>query len=96
MAEEAIKREINQAVKSAIKILSRPKGSCQITILDGKPFHIESMRKKEVTKIRIVLNEIMQNDIKIVEDAQLPNVIFTKVIWCKKSGKLNFIEKEIG
>jgi len=95
MSEEAIKREVNSAVKSAIKILSRPKGSHKIIILDGNPFHIEDIRQKEIRRIRIVLNEIGEDDIKIVEDFQLPDVIFTKVIWCKKPGKLNFIEKEI-
>lgn len=95
MAEEAIKREVSNAVKSAVKILERPKGSCKITILNGNPFHIESLRKKEVMRIRIVLNEIAEDDIKIVEKIQLPDVIFTKVIWCKKPGKLNFIEEEI-
>jgi len=95
MSEEAVKRELNSAVKSAIKILDRPKGSRKITILDGNPFHIEDMRKKEVRRIRIVLNEIKEDDIKIVENIQVPDVIFTKVIWCKRPGKLNFIEKEI-
>ena len=95
MVEEAVKRELNRAVRSAIKILERPQGSYTITVLDGNPFHIESIGRKEVKRIRIVLNEIAKDDIKIVRKFQLPDVIFTKVIWCKKSGKLNFIEREI-
>ena len=95
MSEETVKRELNSAVRSAVKILSRPQGSCTITILDGNPFHIESISRKEVKRIRIVLNEVVEGDIKLVEKFQLPDRIFTKVIWCKKPGKLNFVEEEI-
>lgn len=95
MGEETIKRELNRAVKSAIKILERPKGTHQIIVLDGNPFHIEYIREKEVLKIRITLNEVTENDKRIVQEFDLPKIIFTKEIWCKKEGKLNFIAQKV-
>ena len=94
MSEEKVKRELSEAIKGAVKLLDNPKGSCEIIILDGKVFHIEAIRDKEVRKIRITIDEIKDGDREKVRNLGLPSIIFTKEIWCKKEGRLKFeIEK---
>lgn len=94
MSEDKFKLRQKRAVKAAIKSLNRPSSSCKVIILDGNVFHLEAIRAKEIRKIRIVLDEITDKDIKIVKEFRLPEVC-TKEIWCKKLNRADFSIREI-
>ena len=84
MSDFAIKQRLNRAIKSAIKLLDQPPGSYEIILLNNHVFHIEAIRKKEIRKIRIVLDEITEEDEKMVREFSLPEIC-TKEIWVKES-----------
>ena len=83
MAQEAIKRRLNRAIRAAIKNIDTPKGRYSICILPGNPFHIEACKKNEIRKIRIVIDEITPEDEKVVKDFILPETLCSKEIWCR-------------
>jgi len=91
---ESFKQRHNRAVKAAVKYLSKPYGGYKIIILDGKVFHLEAIRVKEIRKIRIALDEITKEDEKIVKEFKLPDIC-TKEIWCKKIKERAFEIREI-
>jgi len=93
MADLAIKKRLNRAVKSAASLLDRPEYG-KVIILDNHVFHIEAIRDKEIRKIRITLDEITDNDINLVKKFELPEIC-TKEIWCKKRYQKNFVIKKI-
>jgi len=95
MSEEAIKQRLYRAINSATSILDRPQGSYKIIKLDGRPFHIEALREKEIRKIRIVLDTISDLDMNLVRDYDRIPSIITREIWCKKSKQEGFEVKEV-
>jgi len=95
MSEEAIKQRLYRAVNSAINLLDKPQGSYKIIRLDGNPFHIEAMREKEIRKIRVVLDQIMADDMNMVINYdKIPDII-TREIWCKKFRQGDFEVREV-
>ena len=95
MSEVAIKQRLYRAINSAINILDRPEGTYRIIRLDGNPFHIEALREKEVRKIRIVLDEIVSDDMnKVMNYDKIPDII-TREIWCKRFKHEDFEVREV-
>jgi len=94
MSDFAIKQRLNRAIKSAIKLLDQPPGSYEIILLNNHVFHIEAIRKKEIRKIRIVLDEITEEDKELVAKVNLP-IVCTKEIWCKERNSREFKIVEI-
>ena len=94
MSDFAIKQRLNRAIKSAIKLLDQPPGSYEIILLNNHVFHIEAIRKKEIRKIRVVLDEITEEDEKMVREFSLPEIC-TKEIWVKREGGRDFMIKVI-
>ena len=94
MSDFAIKQRLNRAIKSAIKLLDQPPGSYEIILLNNHVFHIEAIRKKEIRKIRVVLDKITEEDEKMVREFSLPEIC-TKEIWAKKERGREFEIKEI-
>jgi len=91
MPEEAVKKRHGRAVRAVEKALNYPVGTAQVTVLKNHVFHIEAIRKKEIRKIRVVLDEITPFDRKIVSSVQLPEN-FTREIWCRElNGKFKVI-----
>jgi hypothetical protein len=91
MSDYNIKQRLNRAVKSAIRILEQPGVGCDIIKLDNHIFHIEAVRKREIRKIRIVLDEITESDLDKVQKFALPEYV-TKEIWVKKGRDFNVHE----
>jgi len=95
MSEEAVKQKLYRAINSAASILDKPQGTYRVIRLDGKPFHLEALREKEIRKIRIVLDTISEGDVNLVSNSdKIPNII-TREIWCKKFGKIEFEVREV-
>ena len=93
MSDEAIIKRLNRAKSAAISILTE--AEFKIIPLDNKDFCILGVRKKEIRMIRVVIDEITANDIKIIKDFDVPPGICTKEIWCREEGKRKFEMKEI-
>ena len=87
MAEEAVVKRLNTAKEAAIQNLKDTKH--RIIPSDNSEFCILGVRKKEIRMIRIVIDEITTNDIKIVKDFDPPGIC-TKEIWCRKKGEKKF------
>ena len=94
MADEAVIKRLNRAKGAAISVLKDAK--FRIIPSDNSEFCILGVRKKEIRLIRVVVDEITAQDIKIVEDFDsLPAGICTKEIWCREEGQKKFNIKEI-
>ena len=92
MTDEAIIRRLNRAKSAAISILEE--AEYEIIPSDNSKFCILGMRRKEIRMIRVVIDEITANDVKIIEGSDPPGVC-TKEIWCREEGKKKFKIKEI-
>jgi len=87
MGDKDVTRRINRATASAITVLKRAK--FKIRLLDGKPFHIEAIRKREIRNIRITIDEILKEEERLVANYELPDNC-SKEIWCRKENKKDF------
>ena len=92
MAEEAVKQRLNQAKGAAIFALKN--SDYKIIPSDNSAFCILAVRKLEIRMIRVVVDEITANDIKIVREFDPPGIC-TKEIWCRKKGEKKFEIREI-
>jgi hypothetical protein len=93
MSAKSLKQRFKRAIIAAEKTLTYPPGSARVIILQNHIFQIEAIRKKEIRKIRIVLDEMKKSDEEIVNAYELPSNC-TKEIWCRlKNGK--FIIKRL-
>ncbi|MBA7695199.1 hypothetical protein ES703_103821 [subsurface metagenome] len=86
------KQRFYRARKSARNILVQSQH--KVNYLDDPVFHIEAIREKELRKIRIVFDEIKEEDIESVRNYELPQIC-TKEIWLRKSGEKKFIVKTL-
>ena len=92
MAKEATKQRFYRAKKRIARILKQ--SDYTIMFLDNPTFHIEAIRDKETRKIRIVFDEIKEEDIEEVRNYELPSM-YTKEIWLKIQGEKKFLVKSI-
>jgi len=92
MTKDAYKHRFYRARKSARNILIRSQH--KVNYLDDPVFHIEAIREKEIRKIRIVFDEIKEEDIEEVRGYELPPIC-TKEIWLRKSSEKKFIVKTL-
>ena len=83
MTEESVKKRFRRAVISAEKLLSLPSGNSRVIRFGNGPFDLESIRKKEIRTIRIVLGEIKESDRGLLRDFEMPEIC-TKEIWNRK------------
>lgn len=90
MKMQMTKQRFYRARKSARNILIQ--SQYKVNYLDDPVFHIEAIREKELRKIRIVFDEIKEEDIKEVQNYELPPIC-TKEIWLRKPDKRKFIVK---
>ena len=90
MSEEAIKKQLNRAVDRAYNLLNKPEGSVRIIRINDShcPFQLECCRtsKKEVQKIRIVLERVAEENIVLCKEWPLNEQVFTKEIWIAAKG----------
>lgn len=96
--DPAICKRLSRAILAAKSSLIRNStGDDRVIILRDMdcPFHIEYIRRKEIRKIRITLDKIESVDERLCRQFILPGELFTKEIWCRSRGDLNFIKKEI-
>lgn len=92
MAEKTEKKRLSRAVRRAADVLVC--SNYRITLLQGEVFNLEALREREIRKIRVVLDEIKQDDEQMVKRLRLP-VICAKEIWCKRHNEPTFFIKEI-
>ena len=92
MAEEAVKQRLNRAKIAATQTLKN--ADFKIIPSDNSNFCILGVRKKEIRMIRVVVDEITANDIKIVQDFDPPGIC-TKEIWCRRGNEKRFEKREI-
>ena len=92
MPDEAIIRRLNRAKSSATSILID--AQFQIIPSDNSIFCIVGVSKNWIRMVRIAVDEITANDIKIVESIIIPPNC-TREIWCREEGKKKFVIKEI-
>ena len=91
---ESFKQRHKRAVNRAIFLLERPPAGYRIISLNHHIFHIEAVREKEIRKIRIVLDQVLPEDVRMVSEFKFPDVV-TKEIWCKGFKSPQFDMKEI-
>lgn len=92
MTKNAYKHRFYRARKSVRNILVQSQH--KVNYLDDPVFHIEAIREKEIRKIRIVFDEIKEEDIERVRSYDLPSIC-TKEIWLRKPGEKKFIVKSL-
>lgn len=92
-------KQLNRAIDRAYNLLNKPEGSCNIIRINDPhcPFHLECCRKskKEVQKIRIVLERVQDEDIALCEAWPLNEQVFTKEIWIAEKGRKDFVYYQI-
>ena len=91
---ESFKQRHKRAVDRAIFLLERPPAGYRVISLNHHIFHIEAVREKEIRKIRIVLDQVLPEDISMVREFKFPDVV-TKEIWCKGFKSQQFDTKEV-
>ena len=91
---ESFKQRHKRAVDRAIFLLERPPAGYRVILLNHHIFHIEAIREKEIRKIRIVLDQVLPEDVSMVREFRFPDVV-TKEIWCKGFKSQQFDTKEI-
>jgi len=95
MAEEAVIKRLNKAKNVAMQSLKDNQDKRhRIVPSDNSEFCFLAVRKKEIRMIRVVVDEITANDIKIVREFDPPGIC-TKEIWCRKKGEKKFEIREI-
>jgi len=92
--EKAVKQRHKRAVNRVISLLERPPASYKAYEIKDIVFDVIAIKPSEVVNIRIVLDEISSNDIKIVRESELLDNMIKKVM-CKEKDKRGFIEKII-
>ena len=92
MGDPAIKKRLARAKEAAIDNLL--KNGHKIIPSDNSIFCILGVRKKEIRMIRVVVDKIKDEDIKIVQAFEPPGIC-TKEIWCRKGGQKDFEITEI-
>jgi len=92
MSDAAEKKRLARAVRRAADVLVN--SNYDVTFLQGEVFNIEAVRKREIRKIRIVLDEVEKTDEQKIRAFKLPDVC-TKEIWCKRANHPAFFIKEI-
>lgn len=91
---ESFKQRHKRAVDRAIFLLECKPVCYRVIALNHPIFHIEAVRKNEIIKIRIVLDQILPEDVNMVREFSFPDVV-TKEIWCKGFKSHDFDTKEI-
>jgi len=89
MGDEAVKRRLIRAKKMAESILR--KSGYEIIPSTNKNFCLVGTRRAEVRMIRIVIDQINDNDKKAIEAFNLPGNC-TREIWCKRGSKFEIVE----
>jgi len=92
MAEHALKHRFYRARKNIKNILVQ--SHYKVNYLDDPVFHIEAIREKEIRKIRIVFDEIKEDDIERMRSYDLPSIC-TKELWLRKQHEKKFIVKTL-
>jgi len=92
MSDPSIKRRLTRAKEKAMKDLSRI--GYKIVPSDNSTFCICGVRKNELRMIRVVVDEITNEDVKLIEGIQTPEVC-SREIWCKLEGIRDFVIKEV-
>ena len=87
MSEEAIKQRKNKAIKRAAESLKDV--DYDVILIPNNVFNIHAEREKEIRKIRIVLDEVSDGDLKIVRE-KIVAEICKKEIWCSEKRKKKF------
>ncbi len=87
------KKRLARAIKRATDVLER--SDYRVTILgQDRVFSLEATRRREIRKIRVVLDSVLEKDIEEIRSCQFPDVC-TKEIWCKRPHEPFFLIKEL-
>lgn len=92
MSDCNTKKRLARAKKRAITILERA-GYSVIPSDNGK-FCLIGIRGREARLIKVVIDYISENDIKIIKEFPISD-IYTKEIWLKRRNDPNFEIKEV-
>ena len=92
MSDCKTKKRLARAKKRAITILERA-GYSVIPSDNGK-FCLIGIRGREARLIKVVIDRILENDIKIIKEFPASD-IYTKEIWLKKKNDPDFEIKEV-
>ena len=93
MGDEAVKKKLNNAIKAASNKLDLD--DYNVRLLDGKPFHLEAIRKDDrfpfdkIRNIRITINKPTKEEAILVADFGLPDNC-TREIWYRRGNQKKF------
>ena len=95
MSDPSYLRRLSRAKEAATEKLKETR--CKIVPSDNSEVCFLAVRKKEIRMIRVVVDEITAEDIKLLQgfDDYVPTGICTKEIWCKKEGQRKFLIQEV-
>lgn len=91
---ESFKQRHKRAVDRAIFLLESPPANYKAYEIKDIVFDVIAIRPSEIVNIRIVLDEISSDDIRVIRESELPDNMIKKVM-CKEKDKRGFIEKII-
>ncbi|MBA7648631.1 hypothetical protein ES703_56419 [subsurface metagenome] len=94
MSQSEIKQRHKRAVNRAISLLESPPANYKAYEIKDIVFDAIAIKASELIIIRIVLDEISSDDIRVVRESELPDNMIKKVM-CKEKDKRGFIEKII-
>jgi len=90
MAEEAIKKRLERAKSSAVKILET--AGYDIILSDNKKACLIGLRRTETRLIRVVLDKITDEDIRIIKNLKTHHDVCQKEIWCRRGSRFEIRE----
>ena len=89
MTDLASKKQLYRAIEIAAKDLAKSGGD--VTILKSGPFHVMLDFEKGQIKVRVAMDSISEQDVRVVKGACVPTLVCSKKIWCRKQGR--WVEK---
>lgn len=90
MTEYAIKKRLERAKSSAVKILEN--AGYDIILSDNKKACFVGLRRTETRLIRVVLDRITDEDVKIIKELKSHHSVCQKEIWCRRGLKFEIRE----
>jgi hypothetical protein len=90
MPQEAIKKRLERAKTSATRILEN--AGYDIILSDNKKACLVGLRRTETRVIRVVIDQITDEDVRIIKNLKAPHDACQKEIWCRKGARFEILE----
>lgn len=90
---KASERRHSKAVKRAKTLLENPPASYDVFLVKDLIFDMIALKENEVLILKIVLDEISSDDIRLVRERRLPTSVTKKIL--KKEFKKGSLEETI-